>query len=136
MSEQPKPKVLFICNGNSGRSQMAEALLRMLNGDRYEVYSAGLVPAEINPYAVKAMEQLGVDMSGHYAKGIEIFKDITFDYVITVCDAAKETCPYYPGKEVLHHSFSSAVTEGSEEEILASFGSVRDEIKAWLETEF
>jgi len=115
---------------------MAEALLRMLNGDRYEVYSAGLVPAEINPYAVKAMEQLGVDMSGHYAKGIEIFKDITFDYVITVCDAAKETCPYYPGKEVLHHSFSSAVTEGSEEEILASFGSVRDEIKAWLETEF
>lgn len=136
MNEQTKPKVLFICNQNSGRSQMAEALLRMLYGDRYEAYSAGVVPSEINSYAVKVMEQLGVDMSGHYAKGIDTFKDVIFDYVVTVCDVAKETCPYFPGNQVMHQSFSSASAEGSEEEVMASFASVRDEIRAWLEANF
>ncbi|MGE5416513.1 MAG: arsenate reductase ArsC [Acidobacteriota bacterium] len=136
LTEQRKQKVLFICNQNSGRSQMAEALLRMLYGDHYEVSSAGVVPSEVNPYTVKTMEQLGVDMSAHYAKSINDFKNVEFDYVVTVCDKAKEACPFSPGKQVIHRSFSSASTEGTEEEILASFGRVRDEIKAWLETFF
>lgn len=136
MNSYPKKKVLFICNQNSGRSQMAEALLRMLYGDRYDSYSAGVIPAQVNPYAIKALEQLGVDMSAHRSKSIDDFKDVEFDYVVTVCDIAKETCPYFPGRQVLHHSFSSASSEGSEEEILASFGRVRDEIQTWLEDQF
>lgn len=135
-TEQRKQKVLFICNQNSGRSQMAEALLRMLYGDRYEVFSAGVVPSLVNPYTIKSLEQLGVDMSAHYAKSINEFKDIEFDYVITVCDKAKETCPFFHGKQVIHHSFSSASTEGTEDQILASFGQVRDEIRGWLKTTF
>ncbi|MGE5391598.1 MAG: arsenate reductase ArsC [Deltaproteobacteria bacterium] len=131
-----KAKVLFICNGNSGRSQLAEALLRMLAGDRYEVFSAGVVPGEVSSYAIRVMGELGVDMSGHYAKSIDGFKDVIFDRVVTVCDKARETCPYFPGKEVMHHSFSSAATEGTEEEILASFRAVRDEIRNWLEHNF
>lgn len=136
MNNKPKEKVLFICNQNSGRSQMAEALLRMLYGDRYESYSAGVIPSQVNPYAIKTMEQLGVDMSSHHSKSIDEFRDMDFDYVVTVCDTAKETCPFFPGRQVLHHSFSSASSEGSEEEILASFGKVRDEIRAWIEEQF
>lgn len=83
---------------------MAEALLRMLYGDRYEVYSAGVVPSQVNPYAIKVMEELGVDMSGHRAKNIDEYRDREFDYVVTVCDAAKETCPFFPGHRVIHHS--------------------------------
>ncbi len=131
-----KEKVLFICNQNSGRSQMAEALLRMLYGDRYESYSAGVTPSQVNPYAIKAMEQLGADMSKHRSKSIDELRDIEFDYVITVCDQAKKTCPYFPGLRVLHHSFSRASDVGGGEEILASFASVRDEIKAWIEKQF
>lgn len=131
-----KKTVLFICNQNSGRSQMAEALLRVLYGDRYESFSAGVIPSQVNPYATKVMEKLGVDMSGHRSKSIDEFKDIVFDYVITVCDQAKESCPYFPGRQIVHHSFSSASTEGSDLEILASFALVRDEIKSWIEEYF
>lgn len=127
-----KKKVLFICSQNSGRSQMSEGLLRSMYGDRFEVFSAGVIPSQVNPYAIKAMEQIGVDMSSHRSKSLEEFKDTEFDYVVTVCDVAKETCPYFPGRKVLHHSFSSASSEGSEEEILASFARVRDEIRAWI----
>ncbi len=136
LNNKRKQKVLFICNQNSGRSQMAEALLRMLYGDRYESYSAGVVPSRINPYAIKAMKQLGADMTSHWAKSIDEFKDTDFDYVVTLCDVAKETCPYFPGRNVLHHSFSSASDKGSDEEILASFARVRDEIKLWIEKQF
>lgn len=136
MDNSVKQKVLFICNQNSGRSQMAEALLRMLYSDRFESYSAGVVPSQVNPYAIKAMEKLGVDMSGHRSKSIDEFKDAEFDYVVTVCDQAKETCPYFPGRHVIHHSFSSASTEGGEEDILASFVGVREEIRDWIEEQF
>lgn len=108
----------------------------MLSGDRYEVCSAGVVPGEISPYAIRVMEELGVDMSGHYAKNLDEFKGVIFDRVVTVCDKARETCPYFPGKEVIHHSFTSAATEGSDEEIMASFRKVRDEIKTWIENNF
>jgi arsenate reductase len=131
-----KEKILFICHHNSGRSQLAEALLRMLYGDRFEAYSAGVIPTEVNPYAIKVMEQLGVDMTEHRSKSIDEFKNDEFDYVITVCDKAKETCPYFPGRKILHHSFSRALSEGSEEEILRSFIIVRDEIRTWLEEQF
>ncbi|MEQ8236111.1 MAG: arsenate reductase ArsC [Syntrophomonadaceae bacterium] len=131
-----KIRVLFICNQNSGRSQLAEALLRMLYGDRYEVYSAGVVPSQVNPYAIRVMEELGVDMSGHRAKNIDEYRDMEFDYVVTVCDAAKETCPYFPGRRVIHHSFSGAATTGTDKEILLSFAKVRDEIRTWLVQEF
>ncbi len=131
-----KEKVLFICNQNSGRSQLAEALLRMLYPDRYEAYSAGVIPSEVNPYAIKVMEQLGIDMSNHRSKSIDEFQTMDFDYVVTVCDKAKESCPYFPGSNIIHHSFSSARSAGSEEEILASFIVVRDEIRAWLEEQF
>lgn len=131
-----KEKVLFICQQNSGRSQLAEALLGMLYPDRYESYSAGVIPSQVNPYAIKVMEQLGVDMSNHRSKSINEFKDTVFDYVVTVCDKAKESCPYFPGRMVLHYSFTSALSEGSEEEIQASFIRVRDEIRDWLEKQF
>lgn len=136
MADLAKNRVLFICNGNSGRSQLAEALLRMLSGDRYEVFSAGVIPGEISPYAIRVMEEMGVDMSSHYTKNLDEFKDVVFDRVVTVCDKARETCPYFPGKEVIHHSFTSAATEGSDEEIMASFRKVRDEIKTWIENSF
>ncbi|PKM77187.1 MAG: low molecular weight phosphatase family protein [Firmicutes bacterium HGW-Firmicutes-15] len=129
-------KVLFICHHNSGRSQLAEALLRMLYPDRYESYSAGVIPSQVNPYAIKVMEQLGVDMSSHRSKSIDEFKDTVFDYVVTVCDKARESCPYFPGHNIIHHSFTSALSEGSEEEIQASFIRVRDEIRDWLEKQF
>lgn len=131
-----KEKVLFICNQNSGRSQMAEALLHMLYPDRYESYSAGVEASQVNPNAIKAMEDLGVDMSSHRSKSLDEFKDANFDYVVTVCDVARETCPYFPGRNVLHHSFSQALKEGSDGEILASFVRVRDEIKNWIEEQF
>jgi arsenate reductase (thioredoxin) len=136
MVDQTKEKVLFICNQHSGRSQMAEGLLRMMYGDRYESYSAGVIASQVNPYAVKVMEQLGVDMSSHRSKSLDEFKETEFDYVVMVCDVAQETCPYFPGRNVLHHSFSSASSDGSEEEILASFARVRDEIRTWIEEQF
>jgi arsenate reductase len=131
-----KEKVLFICQQNSGRSQLAEALLRMLYEECYEAFSAGITPSQVNPYAIKAMEQLGVDMSGHRSKSIDEYVDMNFDYVVTVCDSAKETCPFFPGHNIIHHSFASAASEGSEDEILASFVLVREEIRTWLEEQF
>lgn len=137
MVDGKKEKVLFLCTQNSARSQMAESLLRMMYGDKYESYSAGTNPYRINPFAVKALELLGADMSGHRSKGIEEFKDLEFDYVITVCDNARENCPYFPGKKVIHHSFSDpAAVQGSDEEKLNEFIRVRDEIQAWLQEQF
>ncbi|NMC28069.1 MAG: arsenate reductase ArsC, partial [Syntrophomonadaceae bacterium] len=118
MNQSRKSKVLFICKSNSARSQMAEALLRMLYGDRYESYSAGLTATGVDPYAIKVMEQLGADMSSHRSKILDEFKEMDFDYVVTVCDQAKESCPYFPGRTVLHHNFPKPSTEGSEAEIV------------------
>ena len=131
-----KQKVLFICKQNSARSQMAEALLRMLYGDRYEAYSAGINASQVDPYAIKVMEQLGVDMSAHRSKSMDEYEDIVFDYVVTVCDQAKEACPYFPGKTVLHHNFTRPSANGSEAEILQSFAQVRDEIREWIQQQF
>jgi arsenate reductase len=133
-----KKRVLFICTHNAARSQMAEGLLRALYGDLYEVYSAGTEPGDVSPYAVKVMSEIGIDMGAHRSKGIQEFFGQQFDCVVTVCDHAKEACPYFAaGKKILHRSFEdpSALT-GTEEEIMAGFREIRDEIKNWIEREF
>lgn len=134
MDDKVNKKVLFLCTQNSARSQMAEALLNNMYPDRYEAFSAGTHPSKVNPYAVEAMRRLGIDISNHRSKSIEEFKDHEFDYVITVCDNARENCPYFPGKMVIHQSFPDpASKKGTDHEILAEFIKVRDQIKEWIE---
>lgn len=125
-----KPRVLFLCTGNSCRSQMAEGWLRHLAGDRFEVFSAGTKPAGLNPLAVKVMKESGIDISGHWSKHVSECFGQKFPYVITVCDAAAESCPVLPGvSEKLHWNFvDPAGAHGSAEEKLAIFRKVRDEI--------
>ncbi len=133
-----KKKVLFICKRNSARSQMAEGFLNDLYGDRYEAYSAGIEPTVVNSYAIKAMAEINVDISKHRSKSIEEFRRNNFDYVVTVCDRAKEACPFFPGgKKLLHKGFKDpSEFKGTEYEILAEFRRVRDEIKDWIEKTF
>lgn len=130
-----KKKVLFICTQNSARSQMAEGLLRSMYGDRFEVFSAGTNPWRVNPFAIEAMKKAGVDISSHRSKSIDEFMEVEIDYAVTVCDNAKESCPYFPeAKVLLHHSFSDpAALTGGDEVILAEFERVRDEIRVWIE---
>jgi len=128
--KKKKAKVLFLCTGNSCRSQMAEGWLRHLAGDRFEVSSAGTQPAGLNPGAVDAMRELGIDISGHRSKHLNEFLGVRFDHVITVCDRAKETCPIFPGaRSLLHWRFDDpAAARGSDEERRKVFQRVRDEI--------
>jgi arsenate reductase len=131
-------KVLFICTHNSARSQIAEGLMNTFFGDDYIAWSAGTEPTQVNPYAIKVMEEVGIDMSGHHSKGMEPFLDQDFDYVITVCDHANEVCPYFPGgKKRIHKGFEDpTLIKGPEEAKLAGFRRTRDEIGAWIEEEF
>lgn len=135
MSE--KARVLFLCTGNSARSQMAEGLLRSLAGDRYEVFSAGTKPVGLNPLAVEAMRELGIDISRHQSKHVSECFGKLMDTVITVCDHAKEVCPIFPGApHQLHWSFEDpAAAQGSDEEKLDAFRRIRDEIKTRIEKE-
>ncbi len=130
-----KQRLLFLCTGNSCRSQMAEGLLTNLAGDRFEAFSAGTQPTQVNPRAIQAMNELGIDISNHKSQSVENFLDQKFDYVITVCDAARETCPVFPNsKESLHWSFEDpAEATGSEEEIMKVFRRVRDQIRERLQ---
>lgn len=128
-------RVLFLCTGNSARSQMAEGLLHHLAGDRFDVCSAGTHPVGLNPGAVIAMQELGIDISAQRSKSMEEFVDQTFDYVITVCDRAKESCPRWPHTgHLLHWSFEdpAAVLEPAEERRQV-FRTVRDQIKTRIE---
>jgi len=129
-----KQTVLILCTGNSARSQMAEGLLRHDAGDRFDVSSAGTHPSRVRPEAIAVMREIGIDISGHRSKSIDEFAASAFDYVLTVCDQAKESCPIYPGHgHRLHHSFEDpAAAGGSDEDKLAVFRSVRDEIRAYL----
>lgn len=112
---------------------MVEGFLRHLYGDSYEAYSAGLEVTEVNPYAIRVMKELGIDISNHRSKSIEEFRGIVFDYVVTVCDSAKERCPFFPGKKVIHKGFEDpAKFVDEEEEKLKVFRKVRDEIKNWI----
>ncbi len=125
-----KPRVLFLCTGNSCRSQMAEGLLRSMAGDRFAVESAGTHPVGLNPGAVAAMDEVGIDITGHTSTSLETFLGQRFDFVITVCDRAKESCPTLPGAAtLLHWSFDDpAAAQGTVEERRAVFRRVRDEI--------
>lgn len=131
-------KVLFVCTHNSARSQMAEGLLRHDFGDQYEAFSAGTVETRVHPLAIAAMAELGIDISGHQSEHIDRYDGQAMDYVVTVCDNAREACPYFPAqKQNLHHSFPdpSAAT-GTDAEKLATFQAVRDEIRTWLAAQF
>lgn len=131
-----KQRILILCTGNSARSQMAEGLLRHEAGDRFEVFSAGTKPGQVRPEAIAVMRELGIDLSGHRSKHVDEFADQPFDYVLTVCDNAKESCPIYPGHtNRLHRRFDDpAAVQGSEPERLAVFRRVRDEIRDYLRT--
>jgi arsenate reductase len=113
---------------------MAEGLLRHDAGERFDVQSAGTIPGHVRPEAITVMQELGIDISGHRSKHVDEFADRHFDYVLTVCDNAKESCPLFPGSTVtLHHSFEDpAVLQGSEQERLARFRGVRDELRQYL----
>ncbi len=136
-----KQRVLILCTGNSARSQMAEGLLRSLAGDRMEVFSAGTRPSTVNPLAIRAMAERGIDIRQHRSKHLAEFIDQPFDVVITVCDAAAEACPIFPGPaRRIHWSFPDpAAAQGSEAERLQAFREVRDAIedrlRAWLATQ-
>ncbi len=133
-------RVLFLCTGNSARSQMAEAFLRKYGGDRFEAHSAGLEPKGINPLTVRVMNEAGVDMSGQASKGVETYLGkLHFHYLITLCDDAEKNCPAtWPGvNQRLHWSFEDpGAFEGSDQEKLAKFREVRDriedQIKSWI----
>jgi len=131
-----KIRVLFLCTGNSCRSQMAEGFLRALGSDRFEAFSAGAKPAGyVHPLAIKAMREIGVDISSHASRSLDAFAGEKFDYLITVCDTAREACPNYAGAaEQLHWSFDDpARTQGSEEQKMKVFRRVRDEICSRIE---
>lgn len=132
-----KKEVLFICTHNSARSQMAEGLLNSLYRSSYPAFSAGTVATRVNPHAIKVMQEMGIDISRHRSKSIEEFRERSFDIVVTVCDSARESCPFFPGKKVIHKSFPDpSGAKGKEQEILQKFREVRDDIKEWIEIEF
>ena len=133
-----KLKVLFLCTGNSCRSQMAEGWTRHLKGDRIEPYSAGVEPHGMDPRAVGAMAEVGVDISRHRSKDVSDLDHIEFDYVITVCDRAHESCPFFPAiTRVLHVGFEDppklAVDSPTEEDAMVHYRRVRDEIRRFVE---
>jgi arsenate reductase (thioredoxin) len=129
-----KKRVLILCTGNSARSQMAEGVLRHDAGDRFEVESAGTRPGHVRPEAIAVMKELGIDISGHRSKHVQEFENQSFDYVLTVCDNVKESCPVFPGHlNRIHKSFEDpAALHGAEEERLSLFRRVRDEIQDYL----
>lgn len=127
-------RTLILCTGNSARSQMAEGLLRHDGGAAFEVHSAGTKPSLVRPEAIAALREIGIDITSHWSKSVNDFAGQEFDYVITVCDNAKENCPYFPAKtRRIHFSFDDpAAVTGTDEERLAEFRRVRDEIRTWL----
>jgi arsenate reductase len=131
-----RKRVLVLCTGNSARSQMAEGLLRHDAGDRFDVESAGVDPGRVRPEAIAVMKEIGVDISTHRSKHVDEFAGQQFDYVLTVCDNANESCPVLPGQgERLHRSFEDpAALQADEQQRLAAFRRVRDEIRDYLQT--
>jgi arsenate reductase len=128
-----KKNVLFICTHNSCRSQIAEGFLNTMYKDKYQAFSAGIKKTNVNPYVIEVMKELGIDLSKHYSKKIEDLEEKNFDFVVTVCDKAHESCPFFSGKKVVHKNFEDPANfEGSLEDTLVEFRKVRDEIKNWI----
>lgn len=138
MSQNKKIRVLFVCTHNSARSQMAEGLLRAMGGEKFEAFSAGTEATHIRPLAIKVMAELGIDISGQHSKVLTEYLSQPFDYVITVCDAANESCPVFPGAtNRLHWSFPDPFkATGSEEAQLAVYRQVRDDIALHIANQF
>ena len=124
-------RVLILCTGNSARSQMAEGLLRHDGGPEYEVFSAGTHPSHVRPEAIQVMREAGIDISGHRSKSVDEFLGKSFDYVVTVCDNARDNCPIFPGatKRIHWNLEDPASVQGTEEERLAAFRLVRDQLR-------
>ena len=138
MSDTPKERILFLCTGNSCRSQMAEGFTNALRGEEYEAHSAGVAPSRVDPRAVKVMAEAGVDISGQKSKAVEPFIGQDWDWVVTLCDNANEACPFFPGPVTrVHRGFDDppllALGAANEEEALAPYRRVREEIKAMVE---
>jgi arsenate reductase len=138
MLTKEKLKILFLCTGNSCRSQMAEGWAKYLKIDLVDAYSAGVSPKPLDPRAVQVMAEVGIDIANHHSKHLDELKDIRFDYVITVCDSAHESCPVFPGKtKVIHVGFDDppqlAKQTRTENEALNIYRRVRDEIKSFVE---
>jgi arsenate reductase len=131
-------KVLFICTHNSARSHMAEGLVNALYAHRYRAFSAGTDPSSLNPYAVRVMQEIGIDISDHRSKSVDEFMDQDLDYMVTVCDQAKESCPFFSGGRMpMHKGFQDpASVAGTEPEKLQVFRRVRDEMRDWVERTF
>ncbi len=137
--ESQKLKILFLCTGNSCRSQMAEGWAKKLKADRVEAWSAGTAAKGLDPRAIAVMAEAGVDISVHTSKNVDIVMHIPFDYVVTVCGHARENCPFFPGKaKIVHRGFEDppqlARSAAGEEEALIHYRRVRDEIRAFIET--
>jgi arsenate reductase (thioredoxin) len=133
-----KKRILVLCTGNSARSQMGEGLFRAEGGERFEVFSAGTRPSAVRSEAIAVMKEIGVDISGHRSKSVDEFLGQSMDFVVTVCDNARDNCPVFPaGTERLHWSFEDpAAVQGSEQERLAAFRRVRDQIHERVKTFF
>ncbi|MCK4753131.1 MAG: arsenate reductase ArsC [Planctomycetes bacterium] len=134
--DHEKIKVLFLCTGNSCRSQIAEGWARHLKSDVIEAYSAGVEPGQLNTRAVKIMAEVGIDISGHRSKHVDELIGIDFDYVVTVCDHARDTCPVFEGQaKRIHKLFTDpSFMDASEEEIMAAFRKLREDMKAFVDT--
>lgn len=130
-----RKKILVLCTGNSCRSQIAEGYLRYFAGDKADVYSAGIETHGVNPKAVETMKEDAIDISHHTSNHIDAYRDIDFDFVITVCDNAKEHCPFFPAKaKKVHRNFPDPSKEtGTKEEIMKQFRSVRNQIKSYVQ---
>ena len=133
-----KKKILILCTGNSARSQMAEGLLKHIRQNEFEVFSAGTKPSIVRPEAVKVLAEVGIDISKNRSKSVDEFTNQNIDYVLTVCDNAKESCPYFPAQtKLIHHSFADpAEVEGDEETRLSAFRRARDQIQDYLNGSF
>jgi arsenate reductase len=133
-----KRRVLFICTANAARSQMAEGLLRVKYGDRYEAFSAGTRQSKVSIRAIVVMREIGIDISHHRSKTIAALGGVSFDIAVTLCDNARAFCPIVPGaKKTIHKGFADPhLTPGIEEEVLEGYRKVRDEIATWIDREF
>ena len=131
-------KILFICKHNAVRSQMAEGYMRARYGNRYDVFSAGIEATRVNPLAIEVMKEIGIDISGNRSKPVDEFFQERFDVVVTVCDTATKVCPFFPGApEVINQDFPDPlVYQGSREDILSGFRSLRDQIARWIDLTF
>jgi arsenate reductase len=133
-----KTRVLFVCTANAARSQMAEALLKMKYGDRFEVFSAGTRQAKVSTRATEVMQEIGIDISQHRSKTLAEFSGASFDLAVTLCDNAHAICPVISGaKKTIHHGFTDPhLTPGTDEAVIDGYRRVRNEIAAWIDVEF